>query len=88
MGVAFEGPVPPAGRSSRRAILGITFLRHAFIVYDLPQSEVSVAAIDPSAVKLNKPEEYSFDDRKKHQDQTGYNPVNGQSPSCPKPRAN
>jgi hypothetical protein len=75
--------VPPSKHYDSRAILGITFLRHAFIVYDLPQSEVSIAAIDPSAVAKGKPEEYSFNDKKEHQSQPGYNPVKGATLSCP-----
>ncbi|KAF9693333.1 hypothetical protein EKO04_008659 [Ascochyta lentis] len=64
-----------------RFILGVTFLRHAFILYDLPQEEVALAPIKQSALK-NKAILTYFDDLYDHKGQGSYNPVEGVRESC------
>jgi hypothetical protein len=44
-------------------ILGITFLRYAYVLYDLAENRVEMAAIDHDAVAGEKAKLFTFKDR-------------------------
>lgn len=85
MAWAFSGPVSPSARPTRRAILGITFLRHAYVLYDIPQGEVAIAPVNDWAVRNIPAEQYSFVDGYVHQGQEGYEPQENVAQRCAKP---
>jgi hypothetical protein len=85
MAWAFSGPVSPSARSTRRSILGITFLRHAYVLYDIPQGEIAIAPVDDWAVSNIPAEQYSFVDGPAHQGQEGYDPQENVAQRCAKP---
>ncbi|KAF1850465.1 acid protease [Cucurbitaria berberidis CBS 394.84] len=73
----------PNSYKDRRSILGITFLRHAFVVYDLDQKEVNIAPISQKAIDSEPADEFEFDDRfKTHQAQIGFDPVKLRAERC------
>jgi hypothetical protein len=82
---ALSGKYDPRQNEERTAILGLTFLRNAFILYDIPQIELALAPIDREAIRTQDPERVTFVDKagSKHQEQPGYNPYEAEAMSCP-----
>ena len=82
MAYAFSGKWDRLKNTERTSILGITFLRHTFVLYDIPQAEVAIAPIHRAAIETMGADQVTFVDGYVHQGQPGYNPSPAQAPSC------
>jgi hypothetical protein len=83
--LGFSGGVKPKENIDRTAILGLTFLRHAFVLYDIPKQQVAMAPVKQPAVKSTGANQVMFNDAYPRKKLPGYNPTLAPPPSCLRP---